>query len=367
MQMLACARRLKLDKAARRASNPTMRNRNLSAGVGRRVTARAAMSLTTLLSMLALAGCSSETAAHVKALAISTAPVVDEAAATYAGANAIHAMRTDLDAATAFDAPPPAAVYNPRTVPPLLSEDAIKARLKVLAAFQAYVQSLEAIANDTDTPQMQAAAKSAGAGLADMTNSLAPSVEAAFGLAQTVPTTVTTVTTTSSGTIASVTQGATNPISTTTQNIVSTGIDALEQFLVQRRLKKDLPKIVNAMDPKVKQLCDLLANDITNLKVIEMIDYNYVIDHQTLFLRENDGKMDRGIRRMLITKLPVIAREQRTSDGQLTQLTAAILNLELTHHAFAADLQGNNPASIKQKLTDLEAAGTDLGKFYSSL
>jgi hypothetical protein len=344
-----------------------MRKLYACAEFGRYKTVRAALCLTVLLSVVVLVGCPSETAAHVTALATATAPVVDEAAATYAGANAIHAMRTDYDAITQFEATSP--VYNPRTVPPLLSEQEIKARLAVLAAFQAYVQSLTAITNDADTPQMQAAAKSAGSGLSNVTNTLAPSVETAFGIAKTVPTTVTTVTTTPNGTTASVTNSATatNPISTTTGNMISTGIDALEQFLVQRRLKKDLPKIVSDMDPMVKQLCDLLANDITNLKVIERIDYNYVIDHQTLFLRENTGKMDPGVRSMMITRLPEVSRQQKMSDAQLTQLAGAILNLELTHHAFAADLQGNNPSSIKQKLADLEAAGADLGKFYASL
>jgi len=48
-------------------------------------------------------------------------------------------------------------------------------------------------------------------------------------------------------------------------------------------------------------------------------------------------------------------------------LRAAIVRLALTHHALAADAQGNNPESLKSKLGDLEAAGSELGRFYSSL
>ena len=69
----------------------------------------------------------------------------------------------------------------------------------------------------------------------------------------------------------------------------------------------------------------------------------------------------------MIAQLPAIARQQQASDRQLTQLSAAIVRLELTHHALAAEAQGNNPESLKQKLADLEAAGEELGKFYSSL
>ncbi len=73
------------------------------------------------------------------------------------------------------------------------------------------------------------------------------------------------------------------------------------------------------------------------------------------------------MRRELITQLPAMARQQQASDLQLSQLSAAIVRLELTHHALAAEAQGNNPESLKQRLAELETAGEDLGKFYSSL
>ena len=121
------------------------------------------------------------------------------------------------------------------------------------------------------------------------------------------------------------------------------------------------------MDPRVKLLCELLQSDITFLKGIEDRDYNSIINRQTLFLREHSSTLDAGVRSELIMKLPAIARQQRVSDQQLTALSASIARLELTHHALAAEAQGNNPESLKQKLGDLENAGEDLGKFYSSL
>ena len=66
-------------------------------------------------------------------------------------------------------------------------------------------------------------------------------------------------------------------------------------------------------------------------------------------------------------KLPELARQQKQAAQQLKQLRAGLMGLELTHHALAAELQGNNPESIKQKFGDLGAAGGNLGKFYSSL
>jgi len=332
---------------------------------------RSAMALTLSLSLCAT-GCLSPLHQHATALAAATAPVVDQAAAAYSSANSIHFMRTDYDAIAQFDAGTP--VYNPRTVPPLMSAKDIQVRLAVLAAFQAYVQSVVAITSGTDSPELQAASTSAGQDLSSLGSALAPSIDSVLGIAATAAsTTVTTVatttgnTTTATSTTSSTPAAAPNPITPTIANGVSAAVDALGQFLISRKVKKELPPIIVSMDPHVKVLCDLLASDITILKGIEDRDYNSVINRQTLFILEPASKLDTEERRKLIMQLPAIARRQQTSDQQLTQLSAAIVRLELTHHALAAEAQGNNPESLKSKLGDLEAAGKDIGKFYTSL
>jgi hypothetical protein len=328
-----------------------------------------AVSLLAFLLPLAGTGCLSSYAKHSGALAAATAPVIDQAAAAYSSANSIHDMRTDYDAIAEFNSTAP--VYNPRTVPPLMTDKAIQARLAVLGAFQAYVQSLVAITNGTDSPELQAASESAGHSLTAFGNTLAPSIESTFNIAAaTASTTQTTVSTTSNSTTTTATTSSStpvDPITPTIQKGISVAVDALGQFLTSRKVKKELPPVIVSMDPHVKVLCDLLESDITLLKGIEGIDYNYVINQQTLFLRTSSDKLDPGVRRVLITQLPAIARQQQASDRRLTQLSAAIVRLELTHHALAAEVQGNNPESLKQKLADVEAAGGDLGKFYSSL
>ena len=77
--------------------------------------------------------------------------------------------------------------------------------------------------------------------------------------------------------------------------------------------------------------------------------------------------LDPEQRREQIMKLPEIVRQQRTTEAQLTELHAAIMKLEQAHHELAADAHGSNPELISQKLGDLAAAGSNLGKFYSSL
>jgi hypothetical protein len=303
------------------------------------------MTTAVLLSSLTLTtGCLSSLNKRATALDVATAPVVDEAAAAFNSANRIHNVRVDYDAVSQFDAASP--VYNPRNIQPLLSDKDIQVRLAVLAAFQEYVKSIVAITNGTDSPQLQAAATSAGENLTNLGNALAPSAASTPSATSSTPAPA---------------------ISGAVQNVIITAVDALGQFLINRKTRKELPPIIVSMDPHVKTLCDLLESDITILKDQESRDYDFIIDQQTLFIREPSSKLDPEQRREQIMKLPGIVREERASTQQLTQLSAAIARLEIAHHALAVEAQINNAQSLKSKLGDLEAAGSDLANFYSSL
>lgn len=309
-----------------------------------------------LCSLMFTTGCLSSLNKRATTLDTATAPVLDQAAAAFNNANRIHDARVDYDAASQFDTASP--VYNPRNIQPLMSDKDIQVRLAVLAAFQEYVKSVVAITNGTDSPELQAAAKSAGENLTDLGNALAPSVQSALGIASAAATTTSTSSTSST---------AAPAISEAAENGITTAVDALGQFLINRKTKKELPPIIVSMDPYVRTLCNLLESDISILKDQEARDYDFIIDQQTLFIRRPSSNLDPQQRRDEIMKLPGIVREQRASSQQLTQLSAAIAGLETAHHALAVDAQGNDPQSLKAKLGDLEAAGRDLGNFYLSL
>jgi hypothetical protein len=306
---------------------------------------------------LCASGCMKPVAEHAAVVAAATAPVVDQAAAAYAAANAIHDQAENYDAITQFEKPsPPAPVYNPRTVAPLLSQDQMELRLAVLKGLQAYTQSIVAV-SDPDSKELDAASKSLGGSLAGLGDTFLPPGMTTPS-AETIVSGGTTVTETIS------TQ--TNAISPGEQKGISVAIDALGQYLVSRKVKSELPGIVAKMDPQVKVLCELLAKEIDILQSQETIDFNLAIDRQTLFLRTASG-LDPEAKREQIMKLPELARQQKQAAVQLKVLKSGLVKLELTHHALAAELAGNNPESIKQKLGDLGAAGGSLGKFYSSL
>ena len=309
---------------------------------------------------LSTTGCLSSLAKHSAALSTATTPVVDQAATAYRTAQALHDLRVDYDAIPEFEATQP--VYNPRNIQPLMSDKDIQVRLAVLEAFKCYVQSVVAITNGTNSKELDAAAQSVGDSLSAIGHSLAPAIESTLGIATAAASTIETTTTITSGN----TTAATSSTSPQIQNGISTAVNALGQFLVSRKIKKELPEKIKDMDPHVEALCKLLEQDIDTLQGQEQRDYNRIINQQTLFVRQTTT-LDPQQRREQIMTLPRIVRQQRASDQELAELRASLVRLALAHHALAAEAQGNNPESLKGKLADLEAAGDNLGKFYSSL
>jgi hypothetical protein len=316
---------------------------------------------------LAASGCvTSQISKQVTPLANATAPVVDQATEAYHTAQAIHAQSVNYDAAVDFDK---SNVFIPGSIQDWPPEKDIQIRLAVLTAFQLYVKQLETITGSRDSSALDAASKSMGESLASLGNSLAPGAESALGIATAPASTTTTTTTTTTGsTSTTTTSNESTPaplISPGVQAGISTAINALGQFLIERKLDKGLPQLIESMDPHVQTLCELLAKDVKILQQQEKLDSDDVIDRQTDFIR--NSKLDPEERRVEFMKLPDMAREQRENDQRLTELRGAILNLELAHHALAAAAQGNNPEALSQRLGDLAAAGESLGKFYSSL
>ena len=304
---------------------------------------------------------------HAAVASGATAPVVDQAEAAYKSAQALHDLRVDYDAVAEFDAKEP--VYNPRNIQPLMSDDDIEVRLAVLEALKCYAESLVAITGGTSSPALDAASEDAGNSLSALGNSLAPAIESTFDIATASATTTTTITSVSGGettTTSSTSSTPTPPITPENQKQVSTAVNALGQFLISQKIKKELPQEIKKMDPNIEALCKLLEQDLDTVRDQEQRDYNRIINQQTLFIRETTtlGPQER---REQIMKLPRIVREERVSDAQLKELHDALGNLVMVHHAMATAAVDNNPESLSSKLSDLEAAGKNLGTYYKTL
>jgi len=295
---------------------------------------------------LLVPGCTAPVHKQAVALASATAPVIDKASAAYREVQSVHSQRLDFDAGAALDQ---TGVFDPSTVQTWPQEKDIDVRLKVLAAFDLYVKNVVAITNGTDSPALDQASESLGSDLTSLGNTLAPPVESALGIA---PAAAATTTSTTPAPL----------ISAGTQKGIAEAIDAFGQFLVYRTIQKDLPPKLVQMDPHVKTLCQLLANDTAILQEQEKLDSNHLIDGWTDLIR--NSKVDPLQRRTAFIQVPLLARRQQADSLLFTDLHAALVRLELAHHALAAVAQGNSPESLKQKISDLQSAGASLGKLH---
>jgi hypothetical protein len=293
-------------------------------------------------------GCLAPLARHSAALSAAIAPVVDQSANAYRSAVALHNLRVDYEAVVAYENKDNS--YNPRNLPVLLSEKDIQARLSVLAALQVYSESLIEITKGTDSPELDAATKSAGNNLASLGNQLVPSIEKVMRI--------------------STSSTASPVLSSEVRNGITTGFNALGQVLVNRVVEKQLPGKIVEMDPHVQALCKVLADDTQTLQQIEERDYNRILDLEKQFILEDEqsGRFTNPQEhRAEIMKLPEIVRQQQEASEKLDVLRAAIDNLAQTHHALAAEAQQSSPTSLRDKLSVLAGVGSNLGKFYSSL
>jgi hypothetical protein len=110
-----------------------------------------------------------------------------------------------------------------------------------------------------------------------------------------------------------------------------------------------------------------MMGEIDAMNDAERIDFNYMLSEEKQMLMDPAITLSEVERRHEIEKMQELVREQKAADLELGGLKKALYTLAMTHHAYAAEVSGNNPGSLKDKLGELIAAGKSLGKFYSSL
>jgi hypothetical protein len=282
-------------------------------------------------------GCLSPLAKHTAAFSTATKTVVDNSKDAYRGAMDLRVREQTVAAVYAYDKNPQWSPY--KDVTPLLTPDQLEARIKVLDGLKAYAATLVELTSGKATPDQTAAATAAGSSLQSLNQSVATEFSTALPNAPVM--------------------------SDAAANGASTAVLALAQYLSSRKVKGALPKVTQDMNPQIQTLCKLLEDDIVVLRRQADVDYQQLATDQDQFIRHST--LDPIQHRNEVGKLVAIAVEQKANDALLTQLQSALSILVLTHQALAAAAQGNNPESLSQKIADLQAAGTELGNYYSSL
>lgn len=295
---------------------------------------------------LVLTGCQPHLKDSTLALEAATAPVIDQAAATYRETNALHDIRVNYEIYERFDKSNPA----PADLEVLLSDKDIASRLAVLEGFQVYVKSLCAVTSGTNPKELADASANVGSQLTSVANTLVPSIQKVLK-------------------ISAADSSSSAAISPSVEKGISTAVFALGQFLINRKLENELPAKIAEMDPHVDALAKLLEDDIDVLTQQTDHDYKRIVNLQILFIRKNseNNRLGPSEQRNEIMRVPDLLRQQKAASEKLSSLKAAIALMAKAHHDLTAEAQGKNPESFKAKLQDLAHAASDLGSFYSSL
>jgi hypothetical protein len=296
-----------------------------------------------------LAGCSlGPLAKHATAFSQATGTVITNSENAYRGAIKLH---QDVEIAAAEDAYGKESGWSPyQAFKPMITQEQLDARIKALDGLKTYAATLVELTgkpSKADASALDTAASGVGTNLE--------------ALSKTVSTDLSTVIPPSTEV------SITSAITTTNANIVSTAVLALGEYLRSNRIKNSLPKITQDMDPNVKTLCELLNGDIDILRRQADVDYQHLIEGRDQLIQHPETPLNAIQRRDQVGKLIALANKQKSNDELLAKLQKALHNLYLTHHALAAAAQGNNSEGIKERISELEAAGQDLGSFYQSL
>ncbi|CAN5642928.1 hypothetical protein BH10ACI4_BH10ACI4_30250 [soil metagenome] len=288
--------------------------------------------------LLTLSGCSlTPLARHSAAFSTATAIVINGSEDAYRAANRLYFDEQMSAAALSYDSQPN---WDPHSIQPLLSETQLDVRTTLLNSLKAYAQNISEIEN---APRRADGLDSAASGAGNNLMTLSSNLNGELGDAKGIT------------------------VSQAQANGLSTAVKALGEFLIAKKVRRQLPGQIQAMDPQIEAICRVLLLDITALQTQTKNDYSDLLTQQDLFIRRAGDKLNPVERRAEIRKLPLILQKAEASKELLEALKVAIHRLALTHHALAAAAQGNNPEDLRAKIGDLQDAGQTLANFYRSL
>ena len=288
------------------------------------------------LSLSGLLGCvTSSLAKHTAAFSTAASAVINNSTNAYRAAVDLHAEEQVSAGVLKFEQQQP---WDPKNDQPLLSQSELQKRIDVLAALKSYSASLADVTSGVDSPALDEAAAATGASITRISVTIASSEPG----------------------------GIIKPLSAQNATAVSTAARALGEYLIAKKVKSQVPKVIKSMDPQIQDLCSLLENDINLIRAQAKVDFGELFTQQRTFIVTEGANLSPLDRRVEIQRLPEINRRENVSDLMLANLHLAIEQLALTHHALAAAAQGNNPEALKSRIADLQATGENLGRFYQS-
>lgn len=170
------------------------------------------------------------------------------------------------------------------------------------------------------------------------------------------------------------------------ENIFTTAVNALGNWLIGRKTKKALPGDIEAMDPTIQQISQLLVADIgvvganqaaptagSGLRQDLWNQYGEQISSWNLYVRANyfDDKnvVKQGVAPdaaiAAVKQLMALVSQQRTADHTLAQVAATIKQMAQAHAELVESVKTKK--SLTANLSGLLAEAERLNTYYQSL
>ncbi|HEU4635399.1 MAG TPA: hypothetical protein VFS41_04425 [Edaphobacter sp.] len=285
--------------------------------------------------LLSLSGCSlSPLARNTAQFSTATSAVVENTRNAYRAA-----VRLNEDAqysllVARYDTDHP---MDPHAIRPLIDEKGLETRTEVLDGLRVYAQTIADLSSGVSSPKLDEAAAACGANLKSLGDALSSATP--IGI----------------------------KVTDTEANAASTALKALGDMLVNREIRKSVPKVIHDMDPNVTALTTLLSSDIDVLRDQAGRDYEEILAHQDQFIRHAGSSLSPMEHRTEIQRLPRILANKNATEDMLVDLQSSLHKLAVTHHALAAASAGKSDASLQARIADLRASAEGLANFYESL
>lgn len=288
------------------------------------------------LGLFMLAGCSvSPLAKNTADFSSATSLVVDNTRNAYRTTVRLNEEAQASLLVARYDSDQP---MDPHSIRPLIDDKGIKARTEVLEGLRVYAQSISDIAGGVTSKDLDKAAADCGTNIKSLGDALAASTPIGIN------------------------------ITDAQANGTSTALKALGEFLVSRKIKSSVPKVLNDMDPSVDTLAKLLVSDLDILRDQAGRDYEQILARQDSFIRHAQNGLSPIERRAEIRRLPRILARKKVTDDMLSDLQDSIRKLAEAHHALAvAASSKDSVSSLQSRLADLRASARELSAYYNSL
>jgi hypothetical protein len=164
------------------------------------------------------------------------------------------------------------------------------------------------------------------------------------------------------------------------EQIATTAVDALGNWLIQSKLRKDLPAIIVKMDDSVQQISQLLIADIgtvgadsdhpsvgSGLRQVLWIQYGEEIRSWDLYVSKNyfGKEVSPESRFAAVKQLVALSVQQRAADRTLAQVAVTVKQMAQAHASLAKAARAKQP--LAADVSDLLAEAQRLNDYYNSL